>query len=102
VADRDEQDSSTTFLRQRRDLFVVTAILLVAQLAGAKAEKLAASKEFSLPGYFKEIAESTNRAMAASKKALHHAASGINAEAQIIKLIKKYVPVAMLSRRGLS
>ena len=37
----EEDDSSTSFQRQRRDLFVVAALLVVAQVTEIKADKLA-------------------------------------------------------------
>lgn len=40
MADGDGSDSSTTFSRQRRDLFVVSGLLLLAQIAEVKVEKL--------------------------------------------------------------
>lgn len=36
----EEQDSSTTFVRQRRDFFVISAFLLIAQIAGLEPTKL--------------------------------------------------------------
>jgi hypothetical protein len=40
MSEESGEDASTSFIRQRRDLFVISAVLLVAQLAGSQPTKL--------------------------------------------------------------